>query len=201
MVHGRSGGSIPPELRALAADLAGRRAAPVWLQALTAPEAPLPPPADALDPPLTLVPLLLFPGGHVRRDLPALASALGRGRPLRRLPFLGAWPLWQAALAAEVGDLPPGDGPPLLLHHPLEGSLGQRYLALLARRCSGRCQPAAAAAGQAQLGPSQPFLPLALAANRLTDELAALGLGPAARPLLARSRLRGALAAALQALP
>jgi sirohydrochlorin ferrochelatase len=101
LVHGRSGGAIPAELTALAADLEDRRAAPVLLQALTA-AAPPAPPASLSGSPLTLVPLLLLPGTHVRLDLPAVAAHWRRQGPLRRLPFLGAWDVWQQALADEV---------------------------------------------------------------------------------------------------
>lgn len=215
MVHGRAGGVVPAELEELAAELAGRRRAPVLVQALTG-AAPFPPEVSGVTP-LTLVPLMLLPGGHVRHDIPAIAARWRGQRPLRRLPFLGAWPAWQRALAEELAELAdlvkaplqPGSGP-LLLHHPLEGPLARRYLALLEQCTGARCIAASysdpsgddllsslsPALADASSGPP-PMLPLALAANRLTDSLASL-VGP---PLLQRPRFRQLLLAELEALP
>ena len=210
VVHGRSGGQVPAELRRLALALGRRRGAPVLLHPLTAGS----PPAlhdlggPGLDPAaaLTLVPLMLLPGAHVRCDLPALADQLRRlqpGRRLRRIPFLGAWPQWQQALRMEVRrlmDAQPGAGPPLLLHHPLEGALGQRYLGGLARVSGARCQATPYSAeylAELRLTLSAPALPLALAANRLTDQLADQ-VGP---PLLQRGPFEALLLTALGALP
>lgn len=208
LVHGRAGGHIPEELRALAAELEQRRRAPVRLLALTDPEPPRLPPAEPLAPAATLVPLLLLPGGHVRRDLPALTAALRRQGPVRRLPFLGGWPLWQRALAAEVEALTAAGRSPVLLHHPLQGPLAERFLTLLARRCGTRCHPVsfedASALPWLSDGGSPPapaVLPLALAANRLTDSLQVLAPAGDPRPLLARPRLRQVLLEALEALP
>ncbi len=107
VVHGRAGGRIPPELAALAEDLEQRRGAPVRLQSLTGAEPPDPAPLRqaAAGEAITLLPLLLLPGSHVRADLPAIATAWRASGPLRRLPFLGAWPAWQAALRQEVAEL------------------------------------------------------------------------------------------------
>ncbi|MEB3254993.1 MAG: CbiX/SirB N-terminal domain-containing protein [Synechococcaceae cyanobacterium] len=201
VVHGRAGGVVPQELAALAAALAARRGAPVWLRALTEPE-PAPVPRGAR--PLLVVPLLLLPGGHARRDLPALVAALRREGPVRCWPFLGAWPHWQQALAAEIGARAPDDtGPPLLLHHPLEGPLAARYLRHLEQRCGALCRPAPYSSADPEelaLTIHGPVLPLALAANRLTEALQPR-LGEAAAPLLERPRLREALLRALEALP
>ena len=208
LVHGRSGGRIPEELHALAVELEQRRRAPVQLLALTDPEPPRLPPSDPLAPAATLVPLLLLPGGHVRRDLPALTAALRRQGPVRRVPFLGSWPHWQRALAVEVESLAATGRPPLLLHHPLQGPLAERFLALLARRCGALCRPVAfeddpALSGLSRGGssPDPAALPLALAANRLTDSLQARVPAWDSRPLLARPRLRQVLLEALEALP
>lgn len=211
LVHGRSGGRIPPELRALAAELEQRRGVPVQLLALTDPQPPLLPPADPRAPTTTLVPLLLLPGSHVRLDLPAISAELRRQGPLRRLPFLGSWPVWQGALAEELAHLAAATVPaeaPLLLHHPLQGVLAERYLALLARRCGALCRSAgfdgsttASWSSDACSMADRVVLPLTLAANRLTDALQALAPHTVARPLLGRPRLRQALLQALAALP
>jgi hypothetical protein len=204
VAHGRSGGEIPAELLDLAAALEQRRGAPVRIQALTA--AAPPEPADLLQPGLglTLVPLLLLPGGHVRHDLPAIVRHWRRLSSVLHLPFLGAWPGWQRALQRELAALAePGAGtqePPLLLHHPVEGPLAGRFLAHLESACGGRCLAAPYSAehlAPLQLTPSAPALPLALAANRFTDRLGDR-VGP---PLLQRPALRQLLLQELEALP
>lgn len=197
MVHGRSGGRLPPELEALAAELEQRRGAPVRLQALTAGKPPPPDGLLGLDRVLILVPLLLLPGGHVRHDLPAIVRHWRGQARLQHRPFLGAWPSWQRALRQELQQLGPA---PLLLHHPVEGTLAARYLAHLERSCGARCLASPYSFEQLadlQLPPAVPALPLALAANRLTDQLADR-LGP---PLLQRPALRQLLLAQLEALP
>ncbi len=206
VVHGRAGGVIPEELQALARDLECRRRAPVRLQTLSGETAPPDPAAlgeNCFRRPLTLVPLLLLPGNHVRHDIPAIAAAWRRCGPLRRLPFLGAWPSWQGAIADELAELAAShspDSPPLLLHHPLAPGVADRYLAHLERRCSASCQAAPYTATDLEdltLAIRGAALPLALAANRLTESLpAALGA-----PLLQRPRFQALLLDQLEALP
>lgn len=205
LVHGRAGGSIPAELQELARELERRRGAPVRLQALTAASPPpaaslRPPPVRGVVTPLTLVPLFLLPGGHVRSDVPAIAAHWSRSGPVRRLPFLGAWPAWQRALAAELAALPPsGDGAPVLLHHPLEGALACRYLRHLAAVTGAVCRATSYSATDPEelnLAIHGPAMPLALAANRLTDSLP----GPLGPPLLQRPHCRRLLLEALEAL-
>ncbi len=197
VVHGRTGGELPAELRQLAVELERRRRAPVRLQALTA--CGPPPSADLLQPGqcLTLVPLLLVPGGHVRHDLPVIVRHWRGLGTVRSVPFLGGWPCWQQALRQELLGLGPE---PLLLHHPLEGPLAARYLAHLEQVCGARCLATPYSGehlAQLQLTLSASSLPLALAANRLTDRLADR-VGP---PLLQRPALRGLLLDQLEALP
>lgn len=204
VVHGRAGGQLPAELVALAAELECRRGAPVRLQALSA--APPPAATELLQPGqvLGLVPLLLLPGGHVRHDLPAIVRHWSAFARVQHWPFLGAWPLWQAALAKELAglamqDCQPADRP-LLLHHPLEGPLAARYLTSLERRTGAQCVATPYSAdhlAQLKLTLAAPALALALAANRLTDQLAEQ-VGP---PLLQRPGLRQLLLAELEALP
>jgi hypothetical protein len=204
VVHGRAGGQLPAELVALAAELECRRGAPVRLQALSA--APPPAATELLQPGqvLGLVPLLLLPGGHVRHDLPAIVRHWSAFARVQHWPFLGAWPLWQAALAKELAglamqDCQPADRP-LLLHHPLEGPLAARYLTSLERRTGAHCVATPYSAdhlAQLKLTLAAPALALALAANRLTDQLAEQ-VGP---PLLQRPGLRQLLLAELEALP
>ncbi len=211
LVHGRSGGVVPDELLQFAERLAERRHAPVLVHPLTA---GLPTQLEdaagvPLDPawPLTLAPLLLLPGAHVRADLPLIVRQLRALRPgaeLRRLPFVGAWPQWLDALEAERQAQWPAvegvAGAPLLLHHPLEGPLAQRYLSLLAARTGFRCSATPYSAEHlAELRQTlhSPALPMALAANRLTDELAnVVGV-----PLLQRPRFRDCLLQVLEGQP
>jgi sirohydrochlorin ferrochelatase len=205
VVHGRAGGQLPAELVALAAELECRRSAPVRLQALSA-AAPPAVASELLQPGqvLGLVPLLLLPGGHVRHDLPAIVRHWSAFARVQRWPFLGAWPRWQAALARELAELAMQDykpaARPLLLHHPLEGPLAARYLTTLERRTGAHCVATPYSAehlAELKLTLAAPALPLALAANRLTDQLAEQ-VGP---PLLQRPGLRQLLLAELEALP
>ena len=204
VVHGRAGGQLPDELVALAAELECGRGAPVRLQALSA---AAPPAATELlqqGQGLSLVPLLLLPGGHVRHDLPAIVRHWSAFARVQHWPFLGAWPQWQGALANELAKLGLQDcqpaARPLLLHHPLEGPLAARYLTTLERRTGAHCVATPYSAdhlAELKLTLVAPALPLALAANRLTDQLAEQ-VGP---PLLQRSALRQLLLAELEALP
>jgi hypothetical protein len=213
VVHGRSGGAIPSELEQLCLELEARRGAPVALQGLTAAAPPEAGPlrAAAAGRPLTLMPLLLLPGGHVCGDLPRLTAGWRTSGPVLRLPFLGAWPGWQRALRAEAMALAAahasgagGPSRPLLLHHPLPSPLGARYLAHLERQCGvlGLPTPYSATDSEEQLSllrsPDQPAaLPLVLATNRLTEALPP-GCGG---PLLQRTRLRSFLLDLLASLP
>ncbi|MFO0016616.1 MAG: CbiX/SirB N-terminal domain-containing protein [Synechococcaceae cyanobacterium] len=216
LVHGRQGGEIPSELQALAAELRQRRGGPVLLQSLTGEAAPQPEaafwPAAERAGGLTLVPLLLLPGGHVRHDLPALAQAWrerarGQGAlELWRQPFLGAWPAWQQQLRRQLIALAAGQ-PLLWLHHPLDGPLGARYLEHLSRLLGHPGQPAPLEAGIPRpAGLREPGLlvPWSLAANRMSEALAASDPLPGQRllpPLLQIPSLRHTLLELLSALP
>lgn len=200
VVHGRQGGEIPPALQELAEELQQRRRAPVALQALTGDAPPLDVLRPAGSPGLVLVPLLLLPGSHARVDVPEIAAHWRSSGRLRRVPFLGAWPAWQQALAKELAAME-GSAQPVLLHHPLEGPLAARYLRLLEQRCCCRCVPAPYSAADpadpalsSLLAGDAAVLPLALAANRLCERLQL----PA---LLERSPLRQVLLRQLEALP
>lgn len=213
LVHGRAGGVVPQELQQLAADLSAQRGSAAILQALTAPAPPVAAVVQAVAAGpcrLTVVPLMLLPGAHVRVDRPAIVTfwrrTLGPRVAVRSLPFVGAWSQWQAALREELVELRAAaaavehPAPPWLLHHPLEGRLGARYLQHLQRTTQAVCRSTPYSAQQLaelQLTLTAPALPLALAANRLTDSLAAV-VGP---PLLQRPRFRQLLQERLEALP
>lgn len=183
LVHGRRDGRIPQELEDLAKALARRRGAPVCLQALTAPAAepgPLFWRAAQRAGALSLVPLLLLPGEHVRTDLPRIAkdwqAAAGSHQlVLRRLSFLGAWPAWQAALADAFRRRREATRRPgLWLHHPLEGDLAQRFLGHLGHVFEAPAVSALYSDPMASLTTEHNgmvVLPLTLAANRLSEAL------------------------------
>ena len=223
VVHGRRGGVIPNELRDLATALEQRRGVPVVLQALTAE----PPQAstgffDAAQQAqmVTLVPLLLLPGGHVRVDLNAISRDWRRrlaslqGVALQRRSFLGAWPGWQQLLAAQLRQVA-GGRPCCWLHHPLDGELANRYVALLTQALGYPGVSAPYSAAMDQLGPvaanSTVVQPLTLAANRLTESLEASvssepetgpsGLVQLLPPLLQQLEVREFLLTSLEALP
>ncbi|MFZ4566460.1 MAG: hypothetical protein ACOYMY_08340 [Prochlorococcaceae cyanobacterium] len=196
LAHGRAGGLAPAELSSLADELGRRRGGRVFLQVLTDPDAV----AAAAPAPLTLVPLFLLPGEHVRHDVAVVADAWRRrGWPLRRLPYLGAWPAWRQGLAQALAEQRALGREPLLLHHPLSGPLACRHGAALTRRLGVPCRPwdGAEAEGAAAYMDGQPStvpVPLALATNRLTEALAA-------PPLLLQPRFRSLLLEQLLHLP
>ena len=218
VVHGRQGGLIPAALQQLAAELEQRRGAPVLVQALTA----ITPDGDGSfwlaarrAGALTLVPLLLLPGEHVRSDLPAIAagwhqrSAAGGEATVAvcRLPFLGAWRQWQQLLVATWAELAQGRSL-LWLHHPLQGALSDRYLNHLAAvlgypgAAASYSNPCASLASQTVK--PQLLAPLTLAANRLSESLNMGGCAPSAEvlpPLLDLPAVRDFLLAHLEALP
>lgn len=218
VVHGRQGGRIPEGMHQFAAALEQRRGTPVVLQALTA----VTPAGDGRfwlsarrSGALTLVPLLLLPGEHVRTDLPAIVAhwrqRAGEGVEttvmVRRLPFLGAWPQWQRLLAAVWAEQAGGERW-LWLHHPLQGELSDRYLAYLAQVLGCEGQPASFSDPDSSLAlqPQSPALlaPLTLAANRLSESLNMGALAPSAAvlpPLLDLPAVRDFLLANLEALP
>jgi hypothetical protein len=205
VVHGRAGGEIPAALRAFAAELAGRRGAAVELDALTAGGSP-PPLAGRV----TLMPLLLLPGRHVRDDVPALRRALRRrGVRVRAFPFLGGWQPWQEHLHGWLDSLRSGGAEPLLVHHPLDDPPGRRYLAMLRDRLGVPLIDAAAAVALvARGGSARTLLPLALAPNRMTAALESAlaerpgGASPlACRHLLDQPRSRSVMLDLLARLP
>ncbi len=205
VLHGRAGGLIPAEIHQLAAELRLARGGRVFLQALTDEQAPL----QALNfspAPITLVPLFQLPGQHVQFDVPAIAAHWrSHGWPLRRLPFLGAWPLWQQAISSALQAARTEGLRPLLLHHPLSGSLAFRYVQLLEQRFKAPCQPWCDPA-QLYIDPIEPplLVPLAIAANQLsaalqvTDWPAAVQLWP---PLLQQQHFYSSLLKQLVSLP
>ena len=189
VVHGRQGGVIPEVLQQLAAELERRRSAPVLVQALTAAS----PEGDGRfwlaarrAGAISLVPLLLLPGDHVRSDVPAIArqwrQQIAAAQPpvstpearVHRLPFLGAWPSWQHLLANLWAERA-GAQPLAWLHHPLQGALSARYLQHLAAVvgypgiAAAYSDPHTALAAQPQ--PPALLAPLTLAPNRLSESL------------------------------
>ena len=197
VIHGRSGGEIPTEVEAFAADLTARRHAAVTIEALSAG----PPRLPQRDGRLGLVPLLLLPGWHVRRDLPAIRRRLvAAGLKVQAHPFLGAWPAWLDHLRHWLEGVRRQGRRPAVVHHPLDTVLGRRYLGLLERRLEVTLlttDDAQAYCGRG--GELRCLLPLALAPNRMTDALASLPLE--APHLLAHPPSRSLLLEELRRLP
>lgn len=210
LAHGRAGGLAPAELTDLVDELARRRGGRVMLQLLTAADDGGSWAAAEVPAPLTLVPLFLLPGEHVRHDVAAVAAAWRRrGWPLRRLPYLGAWPAWQQGLAQALAEQRSAGLSPLLLHHPLSGPLAGRHGEALTRWLGVPCRPwdgAGAAGAAAYMEGQSPMVPvpLALATNRLSEALAAhpsAVSAPCWPPLLQQPRFRSLLLEQLLALP
>jgi sirohydrochlorin ferrochelatase len=201
VVHGRADGVIPPLLHSLAVELERRRGAPVLLRALTDPQPLSPQPLRGT---LTLVPLFLLPGGHVRHDLPAMAAALRRQGPVRVLPFLGSWPRFQQVLAEEIERGAGDGGVPGLLHHRVDGPLPRRYLAHLERVAGGSCLTTPQSPAElAALVRSRPggLIPLTLGPSRLSEALIPIVGAEAGAPLLARPLIWAMVLDALEELP
>ena len=217
VVHGRQAGEIPEVLHQLAAELERRRAAPVLVQALTAAA----PEGDGRfwlaarrAGAITLVPLLLLPGGHARSDVPAIGrhwrqratAELAAEMVIWRLPFLGGWPQWQHLLAGLWAERA-GDRPLVWLHHPLQGALSARYLNHLAAVVGHPGVPASYSDPRAALAtqPQSPAVlaPLTLAPNRLSESLNMGGFSASAEvlpPLLDLATVRDFLLTQLEAL-
>ena len=192
VVHGRSGGAVPACIHSLISELTERRQAPIHLEALTAESIP---PTSAQ--PVFLVPLLLWPGAHVRHDLPAIRRRLrAAGNDVTMLPFLGAWPLWWQLVACLL-DVNAAQSA-VLVHHPLRPGVADRFLANLSNRLDRPLVALDRWAAYQHAYPKAVPLPIALAPNRMTEALReAEGLPP----LLDHSLIRQGLIDLLAALP
>jgi len=208
VVHGREAGRIPDAIASFADELSALRQAPVSVQALTTPPLAFSQRQEAL----WMVPLLLLPGSHVRSDVPGLARRLrGDGHSLRRLPFLGAWLPLQALLRDLVQKEYLQGRQAVLVHHPLRAGLASRHLTTLRRRLAAALVPADHLHHYTPPHRSS-ALPLALAANRMSESLQhrlvcssangdSFGFDHVLPPLLEHSRCRANLLQLLTALP
>tara|TARA_B100002051_G_scaffold267589_1_gene296290 strand:+ start:400 stop:1047 length:648 start_codon:yes stop_codon:yes gene_type:complete len=192
VVHGRSGGAVPACIHSLISELRERRQAPIQLETLT---------ADSIPPksvePVLLVPLLLWPGAHVRQDLPAIRRRLRlAGNDVTMLPFLGAWPLWWQ-LVASLLDVTAAQTA-VLVHHPLRSGVADRFLAHLSNRLERPLIALDRWAAYQNAHPGSVPLPIALAPNRMTEALSEADGLP---PLLDHSLIRQGLIDLLAALP
>ena len=165
VVHGRSGGVVPGCLSALMDQVQSRRQAPVQLEALTADQVPALP-----DQPVLLIPLLLWPGTHVREDVPFIRERLrAEGSEVTMLPFLGSWPLWWDLVASAL--MIQSDPSLVLVHHPLRAGVADCFLRSLSRRLGLPMVPFDRWSEHHLRYPTHRPLPLALAPNRMTEAL------------------------------
>ena len=194
VIHGRSGGLVPPCLQQIVDAVAERRAAPVELEVLTA-EQPAPVQCESQ----WLVPLLLLPGSHARSDVPLIRNRLLEGGvAVKLLPFLGAWDCWWALMSPWIDGVAAKHPSLALVHHPLRPGLSDRYLALIQRRFDLPLVPFDAWDQFARDHPSVVPLPLSLAPNRMSEALRQAGGLPS---LLEDSQLREGLIHCLALLP
>lgn len=192
VVHGRTGGVVPDSLLELIEAVRRQRVAPVQLEVLTADKPPACPKQQCW-----LIPLLLWPGEHVRTDVPAIRSRLKRnGATVTMLPFLGAWPSWWTLVGEALRPLALPDS--VLVHHPLRPGVADRFLQDLSDRLALPLLPFDQWPDHLQQHPAAHPLPLALAPNRMTEALSEAGHLP---PLLDHPLIRQGLIDLLAALP
>ena len=194
VIHGRSGGLVPPCLQQIVVAVAERRAAPVELEVLTA-EHPSPVQCGSQ----WLVPLLLLPGSHARSDVPLIRGRLrAEGVVVKSLPFLGAWDCWWVLMSRWIEDVAAKHPSLALVHHPLRPGISDRFLASIQRRFDLPVVPFDAWDQFANDHPNVVPLPLSLAPNRMSEALRQAGGLPS---LLEDPQLRQGLIHCLALLP
>ena len=194
VIHGRSGGLISPCLQQIVDAVAERRTAPVELEVLTA-EHPSPVQCDSQ----WLVPLLLLPGSHARRDVPLIRERLkAEGVVVKSLPFLGAWDCWWGLMSCWIADVAAKHPSLALVHHPLRPGLSDRFLASIQGRFDLPVVPFDVWDQFAIDHPNVVPLPLSLAPNRMSEALRQAGGLPS---LLENPQLRQGLIHCLALLP
>ena len=194
VIHGRSGGLIPPCLQYIVDAVAECRTAPVELEVLTA-EHPSPVQCDRQ----WLVPLLLLPGSHARSDVPLIRGRLrAEGVVVKSLPFLGAWDCWWVLMSRWIEDVAAKHPSLALVHHPLRAWISDRFLASIQRRFHLPWVPFDAWDQFANDHPNVVPLPLSLAPNRMSEALRQAGGLPS---LLEDPQLRQGLIHCLALLP
>ena len=194
VIHGRSGGLVPPCLQQIVVAVAERRAAPVELEVLTA-EHPSPVQCGSQ----WLVPLLLLPGSHACSDVPLIRNRLkAEGVLVKSLPFLGAWDCWWVLMSRWIEDVAAKHPSLALVHHPLRPGLSERFLTSIQRRFDLPVVPFDAWDQFANDHPNVVPLPLSLAPNRMSEALRQAGGLPS---LLEDPQLRQGLIHCLALLP
>ena len=194
VIHGRSGGLVPPCLQQIVVAVAERRAAPVELEVLTA-EHPSPVQCGSQ----WLVPLLLLPGSHARSDVPLIRNRLkAEGVVVKSLPFLGAWDCWWVLMSRWIEDVAAKHPSLVLVHHPLRPGLSERFLTSIQRRFDLPVVPFDYWDQFANDHPNVVPLPLSLAPNRMSEALRQAGGLPS---LLEDPQLRQGLIHCLALLP
>ena len=196
VIHGRSGGVVPPCFQELLIAVGERRKASVELEVLTA-ESPKPARRDCAS--QWLVPLLLLPGSHARCDVPQIRDRLrGEGVAVKPLPFLGSWEFWWFLMSRWIADVSVQHRSLALIHHPLMPGLSDRFLTSLQRRFDLPVVPFDRWDRFVVDHPTMVPLPLSLAPNRMSEALRQAGGLPS---LLEDPVLRQGLIHCLAALP
>lgn len=193
VVHGRPQGLVPACVTDFVDRLQRRRKAPVDLEVLTAEHHPA-----ASSNSLWLIPLLLFPGTHVRIDLPAIRRRLIQSYSrVTLLPFLGAWPAWWTLVSQDLEQARFGPNT-TLIHHQLRSGVADRFLWSLSRRLGCPMTSFDDWPDYRARHPDASPFPLVLAPNRMSAEMTPPSV---TAPLLERPLLRDGLIDLLAALP
>ncbi|WP_320663520.1 CbiX/SirB N-terminal domain-containing protein [Prochlorococcus sp. MIT 1223] len=128
IIHGSSGGYIHPLVNYVIKQVEYLRGSSVDLEVLTQKK-----PKHSRSSSVLVVPLLLLPGKHVQHDIPQICKRLNHeGINTQLLPFLGCWYQWISILKYFI-NIESQIGKPILLHHPLNNSIGSSYLEKLNR--------------------------------------------------------------------
>ncbi len=136
IVHGSSDGRPHPLIKSIAMGLENIRGVPVEIEVLTSKKS-----MESSSDSIWLVPLLLLPGSHTRKDVPLIASRLRtQGVNVGILPFLGALKSWLYILRHLI-QIEFQDEPICFTHHPVKNHLFNRYTDYLSKELNAPVIP------------------------------------------------------------
>ena len=128
VVHGSADGTPHPLIKSIAMEVQKIRKLPVDIEVLTSKKID----DSSLDS-IWLVPLLLLPGSHTRKDIPFIASRLrSQGLKVGILPFLGSLRYW-ALILRHLVNVETHVDPVVFVHHPIKNKLSKRYTEYLSK--------------------------------------------------------------------